>query len=168
MEQLSSTELKDRLEGFNKSVHDTIGDHKKAVIRGEDLNKDDVYYDAFFDRRAEVEGITYLWDDDLAEIPLKEQDDYTMKDLDKCIGTQVLLPNRESVEVLCKVKGQKRDSNDTLIGVYNANPILDTRIFQVEHPNGRVKEYATNLIAESLLSDVDEERFHVGWIDKGG
>ena len=60
-EQLSSTEIKERLERFNKSVHNTVVDHKKAVIRGEDLNKDNVYYDAFFDRRADIEGIMYPW-----------------------------------------------------------------------------------------------------------
>ena len=89
-----------------------------------------------------------------------------MKDLNEYIRAQVLLPNREGIEVLCKVRGKKRNSNGTLIGVYNANPILDTRIFQVEHPNGRVEEYATNVIAELLLSNVDKEGYDVGWIDE--
>ena len=93
-----------------------------------------------------MKGSCIHGDDDLAEIPLKEQDDSTMKDLDEYIEVQVLLLDREGVEVLCKVKGRKCDSNGTFIGVYNANPILDTRIFQVEHPNGRAEEYATNVI----------------------
>ena len=49
------TDIKERLIAFSVSVHDTIGNNKKAIIRGEDLNEDDLYYDTFFDRRAEIE-----------------------------------------------------------------------------------------------------------------
>ena len=89
-----------------------------------------------------------------------------MRDLDEYIGSQVLLLNRDGIEVLCKVKGRKCDSNGTPIGIYNSNPILNTRIFQVERPNRHIEEYVTNVIAESLLSNVDKERFDIGWIDE--
>ena len=35
---------------FTISVHDSIGDHTKAIIRGESVNEDKIYYDAFFDQ----------------------------------------------------------------------------------------------------------------------
>lgn len=104
-EQVSSTDIKGRCVAFSESVHDMIGDHKKAIVCREDLNEDYLYYNAFFNRRAEIEGITYPWDKELEEIPLEEQDDTTMKDLDEYIGSKVLLPNREGIGVLCKVKG---------------------------------------------------------------
>ena len=89
-----------------------------------------------------------------------------MEDLDEYIGAQVLLPGKDGVEVLCKVKGRKRNANGCLISERKDNPILDTRIFQVEHPDGRVVEYATNVIAESLMRNVDKEGYDVGWIDE--
>ena len=36
----------------------------------------------------------------------------------------------------------------------------------MEHPDGQVEEYMTNVIAESLMSNVDDEGYDVGWIDK--
>jgi hypothetical protein len=34
----------------------------------------------------------------------------------------------------------------------DVNPILDTRIYEVEFPDGEVLEYAANVIAENLYS----------------
>ena len=89
-----------------------------------------------------------------------------MEDLDEYIGAQVVLPGKDGIEVLCKVKGRKRDSSGNLIGERNNNPILDTHIFQVEHLDGWVEEYATNMITESLMSKVDDEGYDVGWINE--
>ena len=112
-----------------------------------------------------MEGLTYPYDMELSDIPLAEQDKQHMKDLDEYISAKVLLPNRKGMEVLCTVKGRKRNADSVAIGEYHQNPILDTRIFQVEHPDGRVEEYATNVIAESLLGNVDDQGYDVGWID---
>ena len=54
----------------------------------------------------------------------------------------------------------------TMINSFNLNLILDTQIFQVKHLDDRVEEYVTNIIAESLLSNADEEGFGIGWIDE--
>ena len=51
-EQLLSTDLKERLLAFSDSVHIIIGDHKKAVIPGENLNEEDIYYDEVWCRYA--------------------------------------------------------------------------------------------------------------------
>ena len=90
-----------------------------------------------------------------------------MKDLDEYIGAHVLMPGKDGMEVLCRVTGRKGDTSGEAIGQYNPNPILDTRIFQVEHPDGWIEEYArTNVIAESLLSNVNEEGYDIGWIEE--
>ena len=95
-----------------------------------------------------------------------DQNNNTMKDLDEYIGANIVMPGRDGTEVLCRVKGRKQDANGEGVGQYDPNPILDTRIFQVEHPGGQIEEYATNVIAESLLSNVDEEGYNVGWIEE--
>ena len=162
----SSTSLKERMEQFTSAVHDVIGNHHRAILQGETINDDDVYYDAFFEKGEEMEGLNYPYDMGLSDIPLAEQDEQHMKDLDKYIDAKVLLPNQEGMEVLCTVKGRKRNAEGVAIGEYHQNPILDTHIFQVEHPDGRVEEYVTNVIAESILGNVDDQGFDVGWIDE--
>ena len=36
----------------------------------------------------------------------------------------------------------------------------------MEHLDGRIEEYSTNVIAESLMSNVDKEGYNIGWIDE--
>ena len=139
-EDLLSTLLKERMMTFTDSVHDVIGNHRRAIVRGESINETDLYYDTFFETGEELEGITYRYDMELKDIPLHEQDNQLQADLDEYINAKVLLPNKDGIEVLCKVKGQKRDAEGNAVGDYHQNPILDTRIFQVEHPDGRIEE----------------------------
>lgn len=41
---------------------------------------------------------------------------------------------------------------------------MDTRIFELEFPDGRVEEYSTNIIAENLFSKVDDDGFDLGLV----
>jgi hypothetical protein len=170
-EDLQSDGMKSRMKKFTDTVQDRIGDHRKAVVHGESVNDVDIYYDAFFDSKNEEEGITYPWETELNDVDVaieeKDQDEIYMKDLDEYIGANIVLPGKDGAsEVLAEVKGRKRDSNGVLIGVSNVNPILDTRIFQVEFPDGHLEEYATNIIIESLYSQVDTEGYDTGILDE--
>ena len=98
-----------------------------------------MYYDAFFDTGKELEGLTYPYDMEFKDIPLNEQEEQQFTDLDEYISVEVLLPDKDGNEVLCKVKSRKCDAEGHAIGAYHQNPILNTRIFQVEHPDGRVE-----------------------------
>jgi hypothetical protein len=48
-------------------------------------------------------------------------------------------------------------------GKASANPILDTRTYNVEFPDGRSEEYTANVIAENMYAqcDVEGNRFLV-------
>ena len=81
------------MERFTQSVHNVIGDHKKAIISGETLNDDGIYYNAFFETSEEIEGLTYPWDRNLG-IPLEEQNDKTLT-LDDYAGAQVVLLGKD-------------------------------------------------------------------------
>jgi hypothetical protein len=37
-----------------------------------------------------------------------------------------------------------------VVGEAHRNPILDTRVFNIEFPDGHVEGYATNVVAENL------------------
>ena len=42
-------------------------------------------------------------------------------------------------------------------GTYDSNPFLNSIIYDVEFPDGQVKEYAVNIIAENMLTQVDSD-----------
>ena len=56
-----------------------------------------------------------------------------------------------------KVTKRLRDANGLPIGTANDNPILDTRLYEVEYLDGYRTSLAANAIAENLFSQVDEE-----------
>eukprot|EP00978_Attheya_sp_CCMP212_P046293 scaffold382524_cov28-Attheya_sp.AAC.1 len=49
-----------------------------------------------------------------------------------------------------KVVGRKRAADGSVKGNANTNPILDTRTYRVEFPDGVEAEYAANTIAENM------------------
>ena len=49
---------------------------------------------------------------------------------------------------------RSKDTNGNVIGRFHTNPILDTRMNQVEFAGGKVTELATNIIAESMYANV--------------
>jgi hypothetical protein len=56
-----------------------------------------------------------------------------------------------------KVRGRKRMADGSLIGKSNTNPILDTRTFEVEFPDGQTAELAANVIAQNMYAMCDIE-----------
>ena len=44
-----------------------------------------------------------------------------------------------------------------IVGGYNYNPFLNSMIYEVELPDAQVKNYAGNIIAENMLSEVDDK-----------
>ena len=59
-----------------------------------------------------------------------------------------------------KVVSRVKDKDGKVKGIYNKNPILDTRVYDVMFPDGAVCQYATNIIAESMCSQVDSNGHH--------
>ena len=52
----------------------------------------------------------------------------------------------ESLPVLANIVKRKIDSNNEPVGRANDNPILDSRIYELEFPDGRIEEYSVNTI----------------------
>lgn len=86
-----------------------------------------------------------------------EADEYpTPEAFDQYLSMQVLL-DRGGDTMMGTVRSRKRDADGNPLGVSNANPILDTREYEVEFPDGSVDVLTANLIAESMYAQVDEE-----------
>ena len=77
---------------------------------------------------------------------------------DKIINAEVLLQNGDTLQT-AKVQRRSIGPDGTTVGKYNDNPFMNSIIYDVEFPDGTVKEYSANVIAENMLSQVDEDGF---------
>jgi hypothetical protein len=85
-----------------------------------------------------------------------EANDYTPDSYDQYINAEVLLPYGGE-ELKAKVKARKHDADGLPLGKRHANPLLDTREYEVEFPDGSVDFFTANTIAENIFSQVDQE-----------
>ena len=68
---------------------------------------------------------------------------------------EIVIPNTENITVLAKVKKRKLDSMGLLVREANLNPILDTRVCQLESPDGTKANYPVNVINENLFNQTN-------------
>ena len=72
------------------------------------------------------------------------------------LNVDILFPRGDKVEKGCVIN-RKQNSDGDPIGRANANPILDTRRYDVEFEDGQVTELTANVIAESMYAQCDEK-----------
>ncbi len=109
-----------------------------------------------------------LWDEDEPiefvepDKELKEAEAYTPDELDRYLNAELLLPHGDKMQ-LARVIRRQKNAEGELVGVPNVNPILDTRQYEVQFPDGATDVVNANLIAENLFSQIDEEgrSFHL-------
>ena len=63
------------------------------------------------------------------------------------------------------VKRRAIDPDGRVTGLYDDNPINNSIVYEVEFPDGQVKEYVANIIADNIFSQVDEEGFSKSFFD---
>ena len=97
---------------------------------------------------------TYEDDDDQKVVQVPDVDD--VPDFDMYLDAEVMLPKGDK-QLTGKVKRQKRERDGTLKGTAHKNPILDTRVYEVEFPDGEIAEYAANVLAQNMISQCDLE-----------
>ena len=125
-------------------------------------------------RMDPTNNFDYDSDDELATanvVPAADAVDATGKPLnqqsvtDLLINAEVMLPNGHSQQ-MAKVIRRSVDSEGRVVGEFNDNPILNSLVYDVEFPDGMVKQYAANVIAENVLSQVDNSGFHTQALDR--
>ena len=87
---------------------------------------------------------------------IQEADDYTPEELDEYLTTKLIMP-RAGEGQLGKVRQRTKNKDGVPIGKRHPTPILDTRMYDVEFPDGSTDTFTANVIAENLFSQVDEE-----------
>jgi hypothetical protein len=77
---------------------------------------------------------------------------------DRILNSEVSLQTGEEMSI-GKVTHHALGPDGTVAGTYDENPFLNTMIYEVESPNGDAKEYAANIIAENMLTQVDSDGY---------
>ena len=83
---------------------------------------------------------------------------------DQIINAEVALQLEEEVTT-GKVTHRALGPDGQVAGTYDDNPFLNTIIYEVEFPDGQVKDYAANVIAENMLTQVDSDGFTLTMMD---
>ena len=52
-----------------------------------------------------------------------------------------------------------KDEAGLVIGNYNDNPVLDSRVYEVKVPDGVMQQYSANTIAQNLWEKTDPEGY---------
>ena len=142
---------------YTKNIDTTVGNYMRAIVKGEDIDDADPYKDIILN-----EDITEEIDPeeefkpDIDDIPT--DDSPYMENDDEYIGQHIPLPKGGKLIDATVIK-RKRRHDGTLIGTYDSNPILDSRIYEVQFPDGSLADYSTNVLIENIYSQVDDEGF---------
>jgi hypothetical protein len=138
---------------LDAGVKDKLGDH----VKDDDIG--DIPNGIFGDDDNEFVPYEGFTDEEGADIGVQEADEFTADTMDSYLATEVMLPRGDSF-VRGKVVSRKRNADGNPIGVSSSNPILDTREYEVEFPDGTSSAYAANVIAENIFSQIDDEGHH--------
>ena len=76
---------------------------------------------------------------------------------DAYLNMEVALPRDTDGPEFAKVTRRLHDANGVPIGKANSNPILDTRVYEVEYADGYKAALSANEIASNLFDQVDDE-----------
>ena len=77
---------------------------------------------------------------------------------DQIIHAEVSLQLGEEMKT-GKVTKRAVDHKGKVVGSYDNNPYLNSMIYEVEFPDGQMKEYAANIIAKNMLTQVDSKGY---------
>ena len=160
---LEGQQLKEQMQLFTESVEVKIGNSRQPMYNQDD--PDAIYYSIMNEDRDANENVL-PYGEELVDVKTKEVDQAYLESLDKYIGSEVVMTGRDGVPVLTKVVKRKRDANGDPIGEANPNPIMDSRIYELEYPDGRIEEFGVNVIGENLGTQLDEDRWDSGLLEE--
>jgi hypothetical protein len=150
-------ENKTRMKSFTDQLTERIGGNDIVVAQDEDgnvtLEVDDWDDPAFEPEFVQEFGRT------INDPTVKEADqDFTPDSFDDTYLNMELALPRDGGEVqFGRVVKRMRDKDGLPIGTANDNPILDSRLYEVEFQDGYKTSLAANAIAENLFAQIDDE-----------
>ena len=139
------TNFEDKIRVKLNEKERTYNGHKPNPEDWADFFEDDEDFNTEFNR---------LFDDE----DIAEADDSTPEVLeDTYLNVELAMPRDSDGPSYGRVTKRLRDANGIPIGTANDNPILDSRIYEVEYQDGFKAALAANAIAINMFAQVDAE-----------
>ena len=152
--QVDST--KSRLQEFDTAIIDRLNDEAHIIVEGGKSQPYD-WSDHPFDEDTDfVEEFHSV----VSNNEIKEADEEFTPDTydDWYLNMELAVPRGDNPNPqYAKVTRRLRDADGIPIGTANKNPILDSRMYEVEYQDGTKASLAANYIAENLFAQVDQE-----------
>ena len=152
--QVDST--KSCLQKFDTAITDRLNDEAHIIIEGGKSQPYD-WSDHSFDEDFEFVDEFHLV---VSNNEIKEANEEFTPDTydDRYLNMELAVPSGDNPNPqYAKGTNQLRDANGIPIGMANENPILDSRMYEVEYQDGTKASIAANYIAENLFVQVDQE-----------
>jgi Reverse transcriptase (RNA-dependent DNA polymerase) len=153
--ELQTDENKSRCKVFNDTTQTRIGNPDYFTADGKVIPGDWQDYDPVDLDDEFIEEFKKVISDE--SIPEADREFTPDAFDDTYLNMELALPRSGAEVEFAKVTKRLRDKNGLPIGTANDNPILDTRIYEVEFPDGHKASLAANIIAENLYAQVDIE-----------
>ena len=159
--ELKTDENVTRCSEFDALIAERVGDIAQFVEDGKSHPPDwvsEIGYDEEFNEEfISVVNDANVPEAEVAFTPDVYDDTYLNMEL-------ALLRGGGEVE-FAKVVKRMRDKDGLPIGTANDNPILDSRVYEVEYPDGHRASLAADVIAENLFSQVDSDGNRLAMFD---
>eukprot|EP00804_Cyclotella_cryptica_P025206 CCRYP_010330-RA/>CCRYP_010330-RA protein AED:0.37 eAED:0.37 QI:0/0/0/1/1/1/2/0/416 len=153
-EDLLNPDIKSQVDKFNEKLVAWIDDTNHRVKW--DLLKS--LDDLIFDDPAYGDGSNTPTDKECGYTPGEEVDDSDLNSYGKFIGAKIRLTDDENNGGnIATVKKRATDFSGKPLGKPHDNPMLDSRIYEVELEDGTVDRYCANQIAEYIWAQVNSE-----------
>ena len=150
--ELQETQYKEMFVEFDAEIHRRLKVDDRGYV-GSKPNPED-----WTDMFAEDPDFKEEFDRIFSDPNVPEADDYTPEVLeDTYVNMEVVLPSGTDSPQLARVTKRLRDAQGIPIGTAHDNPLLDTRIYEVEYLDGHKAALSANTIATNMFAQVDDE-----------
>ena len=152
--QVDST--KSRLQEFDTAITDRLNDEAHIIIEGgksQPYDWSDHPFDEDLDFVDEFHSV-------VSNNEIKEADEEFTPDIydNQYLNMELAVPRGDNPNPqYAKVTKWLRDADSIPIGMANENPILDSRMYEVEYQDSTKASLAAKYIAENLFTQVDQE-----------
>ena len=153
---------KQRMSQFDTFINERLTVKNSALPKFDDIDLTDYRLSTEADKEFIEEYSKVISSEDM-----KDSDDSETNNAPSYLGMEFGMP-RDSHEHLqfAKVMKEVTDDEGVPIGKANNNPILDSRMFEVEYLDGTTEVLAANVIAENIVSQVDDNAHRQLLIDE--
>ena len=154
--EMQQGHMKERTLAFDEATRDKIKDSDHIILEGGKTQPPDWTDHPLEDDPDFTEEFHVV----ISHNEVKEADETFTPDVyDTYLNMELAIPQVDSLEPrLARVTKRLKDANGLPIGLANENPILDTRMYEVQYLDGEKASLAANSIAENLFAQIDDDR----------